>query len=175
MRNSGADFRQGEMGFKIYANLSMEKLIGLDLFALEYLFDPVKGVALFNFKGRNRPCFCVVAANGFGIGKEGPCKNNPSANETSILSILFWPDRKRCSYYTGGDGFPAVEREWVVPFMKEHDLLKDSVTVLKLDHHGSSGELLGTSSDRITEALVTSMRPHRVIVTPGSEYGHPSK
>ena len=120
----------------------------------------------------------VSKANGFEIGKTESFKASPSTNETSILCILFWPSTgnsaARCSYFTGGDGHPKVEREAVVPFLK--DVLKiPQVTVLKLDHHGSSGELLGTGQDRITEDIVTLMAPSRVIVTPGDGYGHPSK
>lgn len=53
--------------------------------------------------------------------------------------------------------------------------MKGPVRVLKLDHPGSSGELLGRSNTSITEGIVTKMVSFRVIVTPGEQYGHPSK
>lgn len=159
------------MGFQ-YSDKSMgENLIGIDLFTGDYLFDWYTGSPVVDLSTLERPAFCVLAANGYAVQREEPYKTAPTPNQTSILSLILWPNSLRCSYYTGGDGHPAVARDAIIPFLDGR-----SVTVLKLDHHGSSGELLGTAGDRVApEDIVTTMRPDRVLVTPGAEYGHPSE
>ena len=111
------------MPFKNSINTPVkEDLIGRDLFTEALLFDPKTG-APSSTSDDPKPKFCVVGANGFSIGKWGRFKDSPTSNETSILCILFWPGTKsspaRCSYFTGGDGHPTVERKAVMPFLKD--------------------------------------------------------
>lgn len=161
------EIQKEKMGFK--SLIGGNSLIGMDLFTGVYSHN-ADGQSRWDSTEGKRPRFLVVAANGYGIGRKEAYSNNPTPNQTSILSVLFWPSTQHLSYYSGGDGHPAVERDLIVPFLGDKP-----VTVIKLDHHGSSGELLGTRNDMFSEATVTGMNPKKVIVTPGAEYGHPSE
>ncbi|KAH0494692.1 hypothetical protein TgHK011_008283 [Trichoderma gracile] len=137
-----------------------EKLIGLDLFTLSYQYIGGTGKEYqytrhtLEFERRlesddnalaakNTPRFCVVGANGYGIGQSDPLKKEkPSKNETSILALLYWKAQNLCSYYTGGDGNPGVFKEIVKPWFNKTWPGCD-VEMVKLDHHGSTRENLG--------------------------------
>ncbi|KAL5085609.1 hypothetical protein Trisim1_010094 [Trichoderma cf. simile WF8] len=130
-----------------------ENLIGLDLFTRSFHFDRKTGEVDYKASvystldgidptSKNTPCFCVVGANGYGIGKPDACKEKPSRNETSILALLYWQVQGCCSYYTGGDGHPSVFRGPVQDWFMKHWSGGD-VEMVKLDHHGSTGENLG--------------------------------
>jgi hypothetical protein len=139
-----------------------EKLIGLDLFTRSYQYHSGTGEEyeytehLFEFERRlesdhhavaakNTPRFCVVGANGYGIGQSTPFKKEkPSKNETSILALLYWKRQNLCSYYTGGDGNPGVFKEIVRPWL-DKTWPDCDVEMVKLDHHGSTRENLGGS------------------------------
>lgn len=144
-------------------------MVGFDLFSIKRVLNQQNGELEKGLGSSEVPVFCILAADGFAITPTNRIIAKPSRNQTSILSIIFWPNSRRCSYYTGGDGSPKVARDAIFPWLKGRP-----VTVLKLDHHGSSGELLGSAKDRVTEGIVTAMTPQRVLVTPGSSYGHPS-
>ncbi|KAF2108742.1 hypothetical protein BDV96DRAFT_652675 [Lophiotrema nucula] len=119
----------------------------------------------------NRPRFCVVGANGVGIGgfeQDG----DPDKNETSILAIIYWPHEGKCSYFTGGDGNPKVELEAVVPWIRKTFKHSGSVRMMKLDHHGSTKENL--PKDTLNKLVVAKLKPRRILVTPGNQYGHPT-
>ena len=138
------------------------------------------------------PRFCVLCADGYGIGFQKPFvpAEKITANKTSILAMLFWPENRKCSYFTGDDGFPEVELHAVCGLLNSGEVMTGPVDVIKLDHHGSSPELLPQSqpqrqnSDKPTQNLVirneidtnivTSLKPKSIIVTPGQRYGHPS-
>ncbi|PTB62069.1 hypothetical protein BBK36DRAFT_1145146 [Trichoderma citrinoviride] len=91
----------------------------------------------------NTPRFCVVGANGFGIGQPKAVKaGRPTRNETSILALLYWKRQKLCSYYTGGDGYPDVFNGPVQTWFNKTWPNSD-VEMVKLDHHGSTRENLG--------------------------------
>ncbi len=117
------------------------------------------------------PEFCCVGANGYSY----LATNNksltriptlPDENEKSILSLILWRDKNanmsRFSYFCGGDGNPRLELQCVVPNV----LKSKTVAVMKLDHHGSAKEFYDGS-------VVSVMKPDKVIVTPGHQYGHP--
>ncbi|KAL7807167.1 hypothetical protein V8C44DRAFT_337868 [Trichoderma aethiopicum] len=135
-----------------------EHLIGLDLFTRSYQYNWKTGSEYrdthpFDFELRlgsdgdaaaanNTPRFCVVGANGYGIGQSKPLKSEkPSKNETSILALLYWKGQKLCSYYTGGDGNPGVFKEIVKPWF-DKTWPRCDVEMVKLDHHGSTRENL---------------------------------
>ncbi|OPB46581.1 hypothetical protein A0O28_0067030 [Trichoderma guizhouense] len=128
-------------------------LIGLDLFTRSFYFDRKTGevdykASIYSISdgndptSKNTPRFCVVGANGYGIGRPDACKLKPSRNETSILGLLYWPGKEFCSYYTGGDGHPDVFKGPVQEWFRKHWPGGD-VEMVKLDHHGSTGENLG--------------------------------
>ncbi|KAG6038680.1 hypothetical protein E4U41_003891 [Claviceps citrina] len=106
-----------------------------------------------------RPRFCVVGANGYGIGKAEPYQPQPSRNETSILALLFWPGPAGsgcCSYFTGGDGHPVVERNIVDRWMQNNND--------EFKPHGTE----------ITDIVINKMKPKGLLVTPGNRHGHPT-
>ncbi|KKP01810.1 hypothetical protein THAR02_06066 [Trichoderma harzianum] len=133
-----------------------EDLIGLDLFTRSFHFDRKTGEEDYKASEKDyysildkngptstkKPRFCVVGANGYGIGMSIACTSKPTRNETSILALLYWPDQDNCSYYTGGDGHPKVFKEPVQAWFKKR-WPKGDVEMVKLDHHGSTGENLG--------------------------------
>ena len=88
-------------------------------------------------------------------------KGKLSENERSILSVIAWGNGEKFSYFCGGDGNIPLESEFV-----EFALKDKSVTVMKLDHHGSANEFAGG-------VIIRGMKPKRVLVTPGKTYGHP--
>ncbi|KAL6810221.1 hypothetical protein V8C40DRAFT_133605 [Trichoderma camerunense] len=148
---------RSKQGKKLLRCIWGENLIGLDLFTRSFQFNRNTGnlykdepllrdvpetfsttVLLGNPK--TIPRFCVVGANGYGIGRSDACKPKPERNETSILALLYWPDKQFCSYYTGGDGHTDVYKDHVYTwFIKRWR----DVEMVKLDHHGSTGENLG--------------------------------
>lgn len=140
-------------GRKLLSCIWGQVLIGLDLFTRSFYFDRKTGEEDYKASNysisngndptsKNTPRFCVVGANGYGIGRPDACESKPTRNETSILALLYWPSQESCSYYTGGDGHPNVfkgpVREW---FRKRWP--RGDVEMVKLDHHGSTGENLG--------------------------------
>lgn len=114
------------------------------------------------------------------VGRTSPLKR-PTTNETSVLSLLYWPKDRHTAYFTGGDGYPRITNECVIPYMREQGFLTDhsGVTAVKLDHHGSSKEwTTGIKTGKKFETLpcfnmTLAAAPKRVLVTPGDEYGHP--
>ncbi|QYT02763.1 hypothetical protein H0G86_009755 [Trichoderma simmonsii] len=157
-RWDGLDAKErSKQGKKLLRCIWGENLIGLDLFTRSFQFNRNTGnlykdepllrdvpetfsttVLLGN--PETIPRFCVVGANGYGIGRSDACKPEPKRNETSILALLYWPDKQLCSYYTGGDGHTDVYKDHVYTWFIDrwHD-----VEMVKLDHHGSTGENLG--------------------------------
>lgn len=145
-------------GRKLLRCIWGENLIGLDLFTRTFQFNrntgnPYKGEPLkkapetFSYPlilgdSEKIPRFCVVGANGFGIGQPKACQRYPKRNETSVLALLYWPDKQFCSYYTGGDGHTDVFKNHVQEWFKKRWPMGD-VEMVKLDHHGSTGENLG--------------------------------
>ncbi|OTA01340.1 hypothetical protein A9Z42_0016560 [Trichoderma parareesei] len=137
-----------------------ETLICLDLFTRSYQYHGGTGEEyeytghLFESERRlesdhhavaakNTPRFCVVGANGYGIGQATPFKKEkPSKNETSILALLYWKRQNLCSYYTGGDGNPGIFKGIVKPWF-DKTWPDCDVEMVKLDHHGSTRENLG--------------------------------
>lgn len=107
--------------FPVDSRITGEKLIGLDLFSGNYLFD-AKGIEK-TLHDKKRRSFCVFAASGVGVlGKQTIFENAgnvPSKNECSILSILSWPGHNaRCSYFTGGDGNPELASGGILSFLR---------------------------------------------------------
>lgn len=162
-------------------------LIGLDLLSGEQIFDRDGNLQTLEKPDPDRPRFCVVGANGWGV-KEGQIQKSPSPNETSILAVLFWPSHGgKCSYFTGGDGNPEVERNAVIPFLQKGTIAKlhdDGLDFMKLDHHGSScenlydGHLKKTKEAKklvLSSLPVSLFKPKAFLVTPGNLYGHPSQ
>ena len=156
------------LGFKILTSNIGQGLLGRDLFTGEKVFNPISLKTEKGFLNKTRPRFCVLGADGWGVTSKEKYQIKPDANETSILAMLYWPDTHHCSYFTGGDGNPLVEEESVIPFLEGMP-----VTVIKLDHHGSSNEFFkqGVGLDL---NIVDRMQARKVIVTPGKQYGHPS-
>lgn len=219
-------------GQKLLRCIWGQVLIGIDLFTRSFYFDRKTGkedckASIYSISSgndptsKNTPRFCVVGANGYGIGMPIACKSKPTRNETSILALLYWPGQDFCSYYTGGDGHPKVFKEPVQEWFKKRWPGGD-VEMVKLDHHGSTGENLGkiphaegedkkieeeeipSESDTDSEAemeeenskktddleievtnnpedakeigiVIEYMKPSKVLVTPGTRHGHPSK
>lgn len=122
------------------------------------------------------PVFVVIGAEGFSLANSTRDKI-PTKNETSILALVYWRNKKRASYFTGGDGNPEVERK-VLNHLKECKLI-ENVKTMKLDHHGSSGENLATwhteKGRKNTAPVVDIIKPEYVLVTPGDQYEHPCK
>lgn len=160
------------------------QLLGLDLFTGDHVFNQA-GNALTIIGGQ--PRFCVVGANGVVVGKPNTVymedkKKGVSKNESSILAVVYWPGesgRGRTSYFTGGDGNPAAEVDGLVPVLKNNEargsfsLPQTPVNMVKLDHHGSSKENLADPT--LTNTLLQRLQPVNLLVTPGNQYGHPSK
>ncbi|KAL7919279.1 hypothetical protein ACQKWADRAFT_329930 [Trichoderma austrokoningii] len=152
-----------------------------------------------------QPRFCVVGADGYGIGNPTAYQAKPTRNQTSILALLYWPKQKFCSYYTGGDGHPEVVKEAVQNWFNSRGWEGNQVEMVKLDHHGSTRENLGevphkkeelpSESDSNSELeeqekenekekpmrtlesiglVIRYMKPRRILVTPGSRFGHPT-
>jgi len=167
------------------------KVIGLDLFSSQQVFDqngnesqaadPTIRVTQLD---ENQPRFCVVGAGGFAVGKDQVYKTGDitSKNETSILALLYWPgvNRGQSSYFTGGDGNPNAELDAVVPFLEANtnrrsrtdvkfNLPTIPVAMMKLDHHGSSREVLNDQN-----SVIDKFEPTNILVTPGTRYGHPT-
>lgn len=236
----GLDAKQrSKQGKKLLRCIWGENLIGLDLFTRSFQFNRKTGnlykdepllehvpetfsTTLLLGDPKTIPRFCVVGANGYGIGRSDACKPEPKRNETSILALLYWPDKQFCSYYTGGDGHTDVYKDHVYTWFIDRWY---DVEMVKLDHHGSTGENLGkvphaenkskdpvgevpSESDTESESemaienletpddleievtsnktktvkkaeeigiVVEYMKPSKVLVTPGTRHGHPSK
>lgn len=120
-------------------------------------------------KDARYPRFICLGADGYVKGANTtPVPQNPSQNERSLLSLIWWPKSKRCSYYTGGDGNPKLETLHLIPAMKAdpYRINGAHVTVMKLDHHGSAEEY--GSGD-----VLKGLTPNKIIITPGHQYGHP--
>ena len=177
-----------------------EDLLGIDLFTGDSVLNvPIGILDKYNpelsehvSKDKSIPRFCVLGAGGYGIGFKNPfvSAGKVTANQTPILAMLFWPENRKCSYFTGSDGFPKVEHDAIGGLLKSGKVMKKPVHVIKLDHHGSSHELLPQPqpqpqiSDKPIQNLsirnefdkdiVTLLEPKSIIVTPGQCYGHPS-
>ncbi|KAK0624295.1 hypothetical protein B0T14DRAFT_565578 [Immersiella caudata] len=134
---------------------------------------------------RTQPRFCVVGANGFGMGSTAAITAKPTPNETSILAVVYWPSSGHTSYFTGGDGNPRVEQMILNNFFEkttkangpkgfEEGLLLPTLPIdfMKLDHHGSSNENLRETE--LGKNPLARFRPKNVLVTPGDQYGHPT-
>ncbi|RGP68693.1 hypothetical protein FSPOR_5163 [Fusarium sporotrichioides] len=144
-----------------------------------------------------QPRFCVIGADGYGIGNGARIVSEPTRNETSILAILYWPENRHCSYYTGGDGNPSVAKDIVNQWLSRPDRFDwhGQVDLMKLDHHGSTKENLGSknktevgtpvlanapdeakkkATDIITDILIEKLKPQGLLVTPGTQHGHPT-
>ena len=156
-------------------------LLGLDLFTGEHMFD-ANGVARRTAPTQpDQPRFCIVGANGVVAGQPDTVymKKTPiTKNEMSILAVVYWPGGGggKVSYFTGGDGNPDAETEGVAPFLrnnKSNKLPQGSADMVKLDHHGSSHENLNCPD--LTKTLLELLKPVNILVTPGNQYGHPSR
>ncbi len=155
-----------------------KELVGRDLFTWE------EGTWANNnivWPDMIRPRFCCLGAGGWGFNKPAAFKAKPTRNETSILSLLYWPSDKRASYWTGGDGFPQLTQYLVDGFFEKSKLLP--IKVIKLDHHGSSKEFSAAKNKKLAVSFMSegfftmalAAKPEKVIVTPGDSYGHPCK
>lgn len=131
---------------------------------------------------QGRPRFVCLGAGGYCIGQNKAFKVKPSRNETSILSLLYWPSTNRGSYWTGGDGFPSLTEHLAAKFFKDTGLFHKPIKVVKLDHHGSSREFSNVANTSKISAtflaepfftMTVSANPSKIIVTPGDDYGHP--
>ncbi|KAH6957308.1 hypothetical protein DER45DRAFT_595940 [Fusarium avenaceum] len=175
-----------------------ETLVGLDLFTRTRLFNlDGKHCSASQDPTEIRPRFCVMGANGYGLGNENARLTEPTRNETSILAILYWPNTGHCSHYTGGDGSPQVAKDIVTEWLsKPSQFSRDGqVDLMKLDHHGSTKENLGCkkpatttneavtdtseeatkkAADIITDILIEKLKPKGLLVTPGTQHGHPT-
>ena len=159
---------------------SAKDLLGVDLFTADQVLD--KKTWQVNKNGV-QPRFCCLAAGGWGIGWTGNSGSKEEygakdKNETSILSLLFWPESRRSSYFTGGDGHPKLSNDLVLKYMENSRLLDQTLAVIKLDHHGSSNEWAGTkkySGQTPCWNMTMATKARKVIVTPGESYGHPGK
>ncbi len=157
-------------------------LLGLDLFTGTQIFD-AGGRPKTSIGDPDQPRFCVVGADGRVVGSNKVYKEEKtvSPNESSILAVVYWPGQGggRTSYFTGGDGNPLAEVQGLEPFLKENQraghlsLPQTPVNMVKLDHHGSSKENL--SDPNLTAMLLPLLEPVNILVTPGNQYGHPSK
>ncbi|KAF3318769.1 hypothetical protein TWF173_006786 [Orbilia oligospora] len=129
----------------------------------------------------------------------GPFKESStiSKNETSILSLIHWPEKKG-AYFTGGDGNPEAELKAIIPLLDAYKKLP--VNTFKLDHHGSSkeniqktnaedlpkdaslrdvwpknqGVLKPEKEDKEGLEVIRQLQPRNILVTPGNQYGHPT-
>ncbi|KAF3278647.1 hypothetical protein TWF132_000873 [Orbilia oligospora] len=157
----------------------------------------------------NAPHFTVLGAGGYTvIPTHGAAKvtvskrfmegSTISKNETSILSLLHWPQHKAGAYFTGGDGNPKAELEAIIPLLDAYEKLP--MNTFKLDHHGSSKENIQKTNTedppkdaslrdvwpKNQEALnlkkkdeqglevIRQLQPRNILVTPGNQYGHPT-
>ncbi|KAF4946254.1 hypothetical protein FGADI_11331 [Fusarium gaditjirri] len=195
--------------------ITTKQLVGIDLFTRTRQFnsdgnlcsaetDIDKKWGIKPDPSTGRPRFCVIGADGYGIGigagmkAESRFVKEPSRNETSILAILYWPKNGRCSYYTGGDGSPEMAKEIVTNWLRQSQRFPrgPKVDLMKLDHHGSTKENLGSkqkpttntdiivasdakkadekSSDIISDILIDHLTPDGLLVTPGTRHGHPT-
>jgi hypothetical protein len=164
------------LGFSSLNWKSGKDLIGIDFFSGNQILDQKmkEGTIDSQYKDDKTPRFCCVGANGWGVTSKTRYAKQAdiTSNMTSILALLIWPGAKHASYYTGGDGFPHLELDCIGKFLAVNQFIEGSVTVVKLDHHGSSHEF--SSEDRkVDENIVDQLKPKRVIVTPGDQYGHP--
>lgn len=128
------------------------------------------------FKTKDCPVqFWCVGADGYTyknlVGQDASLElervfkgKKPTRNEGSILSLITWNglQGRRFSYYCGGDGNVRLERD----FLTKNVLNYERVTVMKLDHHGASGEFDNGQ-------VLQKMKPSKVLLTPGHQYGHP--
>lgn len=156
-----------------------EKLIGMDLFSGEWMFNQEGDIITPSPMNSDpwRPRFCVVGAKGHGVAWH-KYQRWPSRNETSILAILYWPGHGgHCSYFTGGDGNPQVEVEAVYPFLMTCGFMNlgKGFDLMKLDHHGSSGENFHRGAVKLGDTSLSKFSPRNILVTPGDQFGHPSK
>ncbi|RBQ66858.1 hypothetical protein FVER14953_13018 [Fusarium verticillioides] len=182
--------------------ITTQPLVGIDLFTRTRQFNsdgkPCSAETDIDSTWRNKPAqstaqprFCVIGADGYGIGigDGGRFVKEPSRNETSILAILYWPDNLRCSYYTGGDGSPDMAKGIVKEWLSKHFQRGGQVDLMKLDHHGSTRENLGSKkkpatgtntivagkpAESITDILIEYLKPEGLLVTPGTQHGHPT-
>ncbi|KAG8670874.1 hypothetical protein FPOAC1_004108 [Fusarium poae] len=193
--------------------ITTQPLVGVDLFTRTRQFNPdgticseshktFSGWGIDHDPKTPQPRFCVIGADGYGIGVGDGERvvPEPSRNETSILGILYWPENGRCSYYTGGDGSPIVAKDIVDNWLSKSGYFNKHghglVDLMKLDHHGSTRENLGSkketgvgtnslvaevsnktkkkAADIITDTLIEKLKPQGLLVTPGTQHGHPT-
>ncbi|RAO68272.1 uncharacterized protein BHQ10_004284 [Talaromyces amestolkiae] len=119
-----------------------------------------------------QPRFLCVGAEGYVMGSRKNTQNvtKPSAatleNFISIMSLIVWPahetnnDQARVSYFGGGDSFQGSESRLSAWLGNTH------VCVVKASHHGSHSST--------PSAMLENMKPSKVIISAGYEYGHPN-
>ncbi|KAF3126888.1 hypothetical protein TWF594_000844 [Orbilia oligospora] len=157
----------------------------------------------------NAPHFTVLGAGGYTVIPSHEAEkvtvskcfmegSTISKNETSILSLLHWPQHKAGAYFTGGDGNPKAELDAIIPLLGAYEKLP--VNTFKLDHHGSSKEniqktntegppkdaslrdvwpknqeaLKPEKEDKQGLQVIHQLQPRNILVTPGNQYGHPT-
>ncbi|KAF3111835.1 hypothetical protein TWF706_011565 [Orbilia oligospora] len=157
----------------------------------------------------NAPHFTVIGAGGYTVIPSHEAEkvtvskcfmegSTISKNETSILSLLHWPQHKAGAYFTGGDGNPKAELDAIIPLLGAYEKLP--VNTFKLDHHGSSKEniqktntegppkdaslrdvwpknqeaLKPEKEDKQGLQVIHQLQPRNILVTPGNQYGHPT-
>jgi hypothetical protein len=162
-------------------------LIGRDLFKPEDRCTLDQSGKLTWSGDQSRPRFVVLGAGGYGIdigGAKKFKKRRTTRNESSILSLLYWPDSNRASYWTGGDGYPSLTKHLAQNVFPKAGFFDSPIKVIKLDHHGASAEFNGLkNTNKIPKSfmaepfftMASSANPSKVIVTPGDGYGHPCK
>lgn len=158
-------------------------LLGLDIFTGKHMFNAKGEVPQTAPAQPDQPCFCIVGANGVVAGQPDTVykkEDHISKNEMSILAVVYWPGKGngKVSYFTGGDGNPRAETQGLVPFLtnnrnRSSQLPRGSANMVKLDHHGSSNE--NVNCPDLTKTLLELLKPVNILVTPGNQYGHPSR
>jgi hypothetical protein len=137
------------------------------------LFDPFQALDVAPALKATRPVFRVLAAGGNVLAHQlrhnlpvrfevkVTKKKKVTPNESSIQAVLQWPDN-HISYFCGGDGNPKL----TVEYFKNQHVEGPGIDLMKLDHHGSRKEFK-------QGALVQLLKPARILITPGYQYGHP--
>lgn len=156
-------------------------LLGLDLFTGDHMFNATGQIPRKAPVQPDQPRFCIVGANGVVAGQPDIVYKKEkfiTKNEMSILAVVYWPGRGggKVSYFTGGDGNPNAETQGLVPFLTNNgsnQLPRGSANMVKLDHHGSSNE--NVNCPDLTRTLLELLKPVNILVTPGNQYGHPSR
>lgn len=120
-----------------------------------------------------RPRFLCVGAEGYIMGLPMSAQNVTKPSEAtlenfiSIMSLIVWPahttndNQARVSYFSGGDSFQGTESRLSAWLGNTH------VCVVKASHHGSHSST--------PSAMLENMKPSKILISAGYEYGHPSK